>query len=82
MLPVEWVACMKINDPHASHETYLVVRETPDRMLDRYYVQIAIYRYESNPPAWEYFQAEYTNDLDDAFCKMVRRSSIKNIIKS
>jgi hypothetical protein len=80
-LPIEWVGCMKMNDPHATHETYLAIRETPDRMMDKYYVQMAIYRCEQNPPTWEYFQADYTNSLDDAFFKMVRRSPIKHMMK-
>ena len=80
-LPIEWVGCMKMNDPHATHETYLAIRETPDRMMDKYYVQMAIYRFEQNPPTWEYFQADYTNSLDDAFFKMVRRSPIKHMMK-
>jgi hypothetical protein len=80
-LPAEWVGCMKINDHHATHETYLAIRATPDRMMDKYYVQMAIYRFEQNPPVWEYFQADYTNDIDEAFYKMVRRSPIKNRIK-
>lgn len=76
-LPATWLACAIVVGQPGAPCTYVVVRATPDRMVDPYYIQLAMLRRDAaGLPEWLYLQADYARSLGEALRIFARRAGL------